>query len=230
MDVEERAGPTSDLADETDADLLVLMTLAGDDPAGARVAWEAFYRRHVAYLYGVTMRAYGKVLGGEAGVSDVVAETFKRAYEHAETFDAGGVEDAERMRLRTRAWLGRIAERLVLTRLRGKRRLPTQRLELGRWQEVGDRPARGEGDGERIERVREAILALSEKEQVVIRVTFQWYEPGADHQRLPNEVAADLARTLQTTPESLRQIRKRALAKIKERLLAGGEEGGRSGA
>jgi hypothetical protein len=55
---------------------------------------------------------------------------------------------------------------------------------------------------------------------MVLRVTFQWYEPGREHQRLPNDVAADLADTLQTTPENLRQIRRRALRKIKAHLTA----------
>ena len=121
------------LAGESDEDLLVYMTLARDDPAVAAAAWEEFYRRHVEYLYGIAVRAYAKLLGGEAGVCDVVADTFKRAYEHADTFTTGGITDAERMRLRTRAWLGRIAERLVQTRLRGWKKLPTRTLELGHW-------------------------------------------------------------------------------------------------
>ena len=60
------------------------------------------------------------------------------------------------------------------------------------------------GRGERIALVRRAIAALGEKEQLVIRVTFQWYRPEAPHQRLSNEIAAELAATLQTTPENLR--------------------------
>ena len=60
---------------------------------------------------------------------------------------------------------------------------------------------------------------FADKEQMVIRVTFQWYRPGKPHQRLPNDVVADLAETLQTTSENLRQIRRRALIKIREFLL-----------
>jgi len=225
MEANDRGGPASDLTDEKDADLLTFMTMADEDPAVARAAWEAFYRRHAAYVYGVCVRAYAKILGGEAGVCDLVADTFKRAYEHAETFEAGGITDPERMRLRTRAWLGRIAERLAQTRLRGRKRLPTRTLELGHWQEIGERPVRTQEDAGRIERVRAAILSLSEKERVVIRATFQWYDPGVRHQRLPNEVAAELARTLRTTPENLRQIRRRALVKIKKTLVEHADDG-----
>jgi len=159
MEANDRGGPASDLTDEKDADLLTFMTMADEDPAVARAAWEAFYRRHAAYVYGVCVRAYAKILGGEAGVCDLVADTFKRAYEHAETFEAGGITDPERMRLRTRAWLGRIAERLAQTRLRGRKRLPMRttarrcsraserRAESG--EQIEKAEARRRGDGRR---------------------------------------------------------------------------------
>jgi len=202
-------------AGETDADLLLFMALRADDPPGARAAWEEFYARHVRYLYAVCLRAYADLLGGPAGVGDLVADTFRRAYEHAGTFDAAGLDDPDRLRRRARAWLGRIAQRLVQTALRGRAKLPTVRLEPDHWQLIAGRdelpPA---GDPQRVERVREAIASLSPREQAVLRVTFQWYRPDRSHQRLPNDVAAELAESLATTPENLRQIRRRAMRKV----------------
>ena len=119
----------SELAGESDADLLVYMAMAEDDPGVAREAWDELYRRHADYLFGVCLRAYGDLLGGQAGVCDLVADAFRRAYEHAESFDAAGVGDPQRLRLRVRGWLGRIAERLALTILRGRKRLPMRFLE-----------------------------------------------------------------------------------------------------
>ena len=133
----------SELAGESDADLLVYMAMAGDDPAVAREAWEELYRRHADYLFGVCLRAYGDLLGGQAGVCDLVADAFRRAYEHAESFDPAAIADPERQRLRVRGWLGRIAERLALTILRGRKRLPVRFLEEGQWQQVPERPPRG---------------------------------------------------------------------------------------
>lgn len=203
---------------DSDADLLAYMAMADDDAAGAQAAWEAFYRRHAQYLYAVCLRAYGPLLGGDAGAADLVAETFQRAYERAATFDPAGIDDAKRLRLRARAWLGRIAQRLAQTALRSRGRMPTRFLDQDAWQQVAREPVRTTGDSETVRRVREAIESLNEKEQTVIRVTFQWYDPDREHQRLPNDVAADLAATLGTTPENLRQIRRRALRKI-ETLL-----------
>ena len=215
MEPNQTQGVYAELAGESDTDLLVYMTLADDDPDTARAAWEAFYRRHVACVYAVSLRAYGRLLGGEPGVCDLVSDTFRRAYEHADKFDPADVTDPEPLRRRVRAWLGWIARSLVQTALGGRRRLPTERLDHDRWQHVAQPQPCVHGDPERIARVRAAILALGEREQLVVRVTLQWYRPEQRYQRLPNAVAADLADTLGTTPENLRQIRRRAMAKIR---------------
>jgi RNA polymerase sigma factor (sigma-70 family) len=207
----------ADLAHETDADLLVYMALAGDDASVAGAAWEELYRRHAGYLYAVCLRAYGDLLGGPAGAGDLVADTLRRAYENAAKFDAGGIEDADRLRLRVRAWLGRIAQRLAQGMLRGRGRLPTVLLEPDQWQRVAERPPQ-DGESRRVEQARGAIASLSEREQAVIRATFQYYQPDRPHQRLPNRVVAELAEHLRTTPENLRQIRRRALRKIEAHL------------
>ncbi len=218
MTSEQSPQAQSDLAGESDADLMVYMSLAHEDPDGARLAWETFYRRHVEYLYAVCFRAYGPLLGGTSGAADLVADAFKRAYEYADRFDDGGLTDPDRLRLRTRAWLGRIAQRLAQTTLRGRSRLKERMVDLDRWQQIAEPTETNEGDPERIAAVRAAVAALNEREQIVIRTTFQWYVPGQPHQRLPNDVAAELAQTLKTTPENLRQIRRRAMAKIKAML------------
>ncbi|MHC4717688.1 MAG: RNA polymerase sigma factor [Planctomycetota bacterium] len=218
MQADQAESPRPDPGRDSDADLLAYMAMAGDDPAGARAAWEAFYRRHAEYLHAVCLRAYGPLLGGDAGAADLVADTFQRAYQRAGTFDSAGIDDAERLRLRARAWLGRIAQRLAQTALRGRGRMPTRFLDQDAWQQVAREPARAGAEAEAIQRVRRAIESLNDKEQTVIRVTFQWYQPDREHQRLPNDVAADLAATLGTTPENLRQIRRRALRKIEAQL------------
>ncbi len=218
MAADQSPGVSSELAAETDADLMVYMAMADEDPSVATAAWEELYRRHAEYLYGVCLRAYSELVGGEAGVCDLVADTFKRAYEHAGRFDAERIDDPERLRLRVRAWLGRIAQRIVQTMLRGRRQLPTQFLEQDEWQRVAKRPAPTAQDVQGTQRVREAILSLPKREQIVVRVTIQWYRPDKTHQRLPNDVAAELAATLKTTPENIRQLRRRALAKIQAYL------------
>jgi len=218
MEADRARSSPSEMAGESDADLMVYMAMAGDDPSVARSAWGEFYRRHVGYLHSVCLRAYADLLGGEAGVCDLVADTFKRAYEYAERFDADGIDDPERLRLRTRAWLGRIAQRLVQTALRNRAELTTRFLDQDHWHAVASEPPPQEQAPHRSEAVRAAVLSLSKRAQMVVRVTLQWYQPDRTHQRLPNDIAADLAATLGTTPENVRQIRRRAFRKIEAHL------------
>ena len=107
-----------------------------------------------------------------------------------------------------------MAQRLAQDVLRGRRRLAAKELPAEAWQDVPP-PARPVADPERTRAVRAAIETLSPREQTVLRVTMQWYQADKDNQRLPNDVAAELAATLATTPENLRQIRRRAMRKVK---------------
>ena len=195
---------------------MVYMSMSGEDPAAAQAAWAEFYARHVDYLYAVCLRGYGDLLTGDTGVGDLVTETFRRAFRGAHLFNADGDQDPERLRRRTRAWLGRIAQRLFQDILRKRRRLDLVHLEPELWERIPERTVEPAPNPELIDRVAAALNQLSEKEQIVIRTTFLWHQRGNAHQRLPNDVVADLAETLQTTPENLRQIRRRALVKIRE--------------
>ena len=62
----------------------------------------------------------------------------------------------------------------------------------------------------------EAINNLSEKKQHVLRVTYQYNQPGRKHQRLPNHVAEEVAKTLNTTSDNIRQLRRRALREVNQ--------------
>ncbi len=212
------------MAEETDADLLVYMSMAETDGPAARAAWEAFYLRHVGYLYAVCFRTFGALVGPD-GVADLVSETFRRAFRRAETFDPAGLENADRLRRRCRAWLGRIAQRLGQSMLRDNGRLGPVHLDPGHWQNLSRPRAAPPGDPEQIRRVRETLGRLSRREQIVLRATMQWYRPDQDHQRMPGEEVAALARTLETTPENLRQIRRRGLARLRDLLTRPAQTG-----
>ncbi|MBT3379418.1 MAG: sigma-70 family RNA polymerase sigma factor [Lentisphaerae bacterium] len=207
-----------DFSSENDAELLVFMSVKDDDPLAARDAWAEFYERHVEYLHGMCWRACADLLHGDASVGDLVAETFRRAFDRAGTFSCEDASGPDEIRRRVRGWLGRIAQRLLQDILRGHGRLDVIHVEQEVWQQIPQPEPSVSAEGPEIERVREALQRLPEREQLVIRVTFQWYRPGREHQRLPKAVVEDLAATLRTTPENLRQIRRRALERIRRYL------------
>lgn len=206
--------PVHDFHAEGDEDLLVWMSMRDEEPGFAQAACNEFYQRHLNYAYTVVRRAFQDLVG-EAAVDDLVSDTFSRVFERAGTYKACGAADANGKRKNVLAWVGKIAHNLGADLLRDD----NTRLELiDEWEPLEPRivPRDDSGISQEAAWAGEALGSLSGRERTVLLSTLQHYVVGAENQRLPNGVAEDLARTYQTTPENIRQIRKRALAKVKQ--------------
>lgn len=200
----------------SDAELLARVSRRAGDPLASRRAEAEFYDRHVRYLYGVLVQRVRRPLAlSGREVEDLVQETFYRAFERAETFDPGQVWDADSERRRTRAWLGRIAQRLLADWLAGSREVSASPY-LDTLAEPESEPSSSRSPKLRL--MREALDSLSERERDVLRVSALYFRIGEEHQRLPNEASAELARRWDTTSENIRAIRSRAIKKLKEHL------------
>lgn len=206
-------GPEHDFASESDDDLLVYMAWRHEDAEHAAGACSELFKRHRAFLITVVRNAYRDVLG-EEGVEDVVMGTFLRAIEGASTYQPRGAGDPEAARRNVRAWLGQIAKNVAMDVFRE----PDARIPLAPADLPDNIPAPltlPSGQTREEECVRDVLESLPERERCVALVTAQHSDGSAGPQRLPNGVAADLARAFNTTPENIRQIRKRVFAKIK---------------
>jgi RNA polymerase sigma factor (sigma-70 family) len=206
------------LSQETDADLLVFMSMRESEAeeAVARDAWAEFHRRHVEYVHHVCTR-FRKILGGDAGVCDLVQDTLQRVYEKADQFDPEGVAEPAALRLRVRAWMGRIAHNLLCSKLRADNRLPTQFLDQDQWQDVRQASQSGDNAADvptSKTLYQRALETLTEREREVLRLYGLYFRLGKVNQKLPDGVAETAATRLGTTPENLRQLKKRSLEKI----------------
>lgn len=186
------------------------------DAKRARAAEAEFYARHARYLYCVLVQRARRPLaltGRE--VEDLVQETFFRAYARAATFRAGDAHDEDSERRRSRAWLGRIAQNLMADWLSDAHEVSASPyLDTLAEPEAGPSSSRSP----KLRLMREALDTLSERERDVLRVAALYFRPGEEHQRLPNDVSAELARRWGTTNENVRAIRSRATKKLKEYL------------
>jgi RNA polymerase sigma factor (sigma-70 family) len=200
----------------SDAELLARVGRRGQDGQLARKAEAEFYDRHARYLYCVLVQRVRRPLAlSGREVEDLVQETFYRAFARAETFTAGDANDADSERRRSRAWLGRIAERLLADWLAGVREVSASPyLDTLAEPDVGPSSSRSP----KLQLLREALDSLSERERDVLRASALYFRAGEDHQRLPNEASAELARRWQTTSENIRAIRSRATKKLKQYL------------
>jgi RNA polymerase sigma factor (sigma-70 family) len=213
--VKERQGERH-WAEDTDEILLSYMSLRDTHPSAAQASWAEFYSRHFRYMLFISRRI-GRGILDDSAISDLVQDVFMRAYERAKTFDNGGLRDPEHLRRRARAWLGTIANNIFRDMLRAGSGISIIHLEQKELEELARGPGKSESDSAQMKRLLAAFGKLTEKEQYVLRVTFEWCEPGK-YQRLPNHVAADLAKTLHTTSANIRQIRRRALQKIEQSI------------
>jgi len=200
----------------SDAELLERVSQRSSNASAARAAEAEFYERHARYLYCVLVERVRRPLAlSGREVEDLVQETFFRAFSRASTFTAGDACDEDSQRRRSRAWLGRIAQRLLADWLSDVREVSASPyLETLAEPETAPPSSRSP----KLRLMREALDTLSERERDVLRVAALYFRAGEQHQRLPNEVSAELGRRWQTTNENIRAIRSRATKKLKEYL------------
>jgi RNA polymerase sigma factor (sigma-70 family) len=210
---------TSSAADRvSDAELLERVSRRATNAVSARSAEAEFYERHARYLYCVLVQRVRRPLAlSGREVEDLVQETFFRAFARASTFSAGDAWDEDSERRRSRAWLGRIAQRLLADWLADVREVSASPY-LDTLAEPEAAPPSSRSPKLRL--MREALDTLNERERDVLRVAALYFRPGEEHQRLPNDVSAELARRWQTTNENIRAIRSRATKKLKHYLDA----------
>ena len=181
----------------------------------ARAEQAEFYVRHAAYLYAVLKsQCAGALARSQQEVEDLVQDTFRRACERAATFRSDGVTGSDHERQRSRAWLGRIAKRLLADALARRLQVSDEPLELAAPCATDDEPS------PLLALVEQGIALLPEREQDVLRVFGLYYRIGEQNQRLPNAVSAELAERWGTTPEHIRVVRSRALQKLRAHVLA----------
>jgi RNA polymerase sigma factor (sigma-70 family) len=208
---------SSTMESESDEALLFFMGMKDDDPNEARLAWAEFYKRHKKYLYFVCLKACQMLSDPKEAAIDLQSATFQKVYDSAGTFDPLDNGDENHIRHRVRAWMGKIAQRLLIDSYRNDKE-PQNLVSL---EELDTEPLIYDEKPElspKIKLVRKALDTLNENEKMVILLYYQQYEVGKENQRLPNGVCDEIATTIGSTKENVRQIHRRAKQKIKEYL------------
>lgn len=201
----------------SDTELLLRISHGNEHPTQARAAQTQFYERHVRYLYGVLSRQRSSVYAtAQMTAEDLAQETFRRVFEKAHTYAAEPDLEAERGERRTRAWMGRIAQRLLLDALERNQEVSATPYVESLGAPSDDDPPPSSSPLLRL--VREGLASLSEREQDVLTITAMYQRAGEEHQRLPNEVAQQLATRWATNSDNVRAIRSRALKRLREFL------------
>jgi RNA polymerase sigma factor (sigma-70 family) len=200
---------------ERDDELLAYMACGEEEER--HDAFEAFYERHKQYLYGIchsVLKSFGR---GIVEVDDLFQATMLKARDGADTFRTEGETDRETLEDMVDAWLGRIAENVLIDWLRRRPSVVPLDAELSERLELegnGGTEFKNENDEEH-ELIREAVESLSPKEQAVIWTDSLFYE-RRKHKRIPSDELDEIVSTLGMTKDSFRKTRERARKKIRE--------------
>lgn len=203
------------ISQETDEDLLIYISMKKEDPVSANIAFNELYYRHAKYLYNILIKQEPSLLrSGE--INDLLQDTFLRVYEKAGTFKSTGVKSHKEAEAIVRAWMGRIAINIFLERCRQKKKNKQEYPDNIEWEDIPSRPGSVNIKTEEKQIIEKALYTLSERDKAIILASFQYYDFEEGDFKIPKEELNALCDRFQTTRDNIRQIRKRALQKIKE--------------
>lgn len=206
----------TDLRNESDADLLTMISWREDEEEAALAAWGEFYLRHFDFLTLICLKAYKRQIG-EAGVQDLVSDTFLRVLTHGAVTFGTAETDPDKLRKLIRVWLSEIARNLFLMQLRGRNRLPEIAFDDTEHACEETAPLSEERQ-KQCEQLREILDGLNHRERDVLMARFSNYHRSGGKQQFDPDVLADLAENMQITKDAVRQILCRTLKKIKAQL------------
>jgi RNA polymerase sigma factor (sigma-70 family) len=200
-----------------DFDLIRQMADTNGDALAARDAWALFYARHHSFLFRSCSCDHAYSLGAET-VRELVQDAFVRAFRQAGSFDCTERCDSSVQQRKVRGWLSQIIENLVRDKFRGQPDVTImcdEEIErLGPVQSHDAHRVDALPETERLQLVKAAFSQLSEAEQTILRATMFWWQPGQEHQRMPNAAIQELSKQIGKSPDNIRQIRGRATKKI----------------
>jgi RNA polymerase sigma factor (sigma-70 family) len=208
------ASPSKDI---TEFELIRQMADNGPDSSEARAAWSLFYTRHYRFVIRVCTHRHGYLIG-LAAVNDLVQDTFINAFNGARTFDHAEECEPREQELKCRGWLVAIAHNLVRDRYRGQ---PEVRLIDDADLELAGVPDKNQDqipapESERLRLLKSGLGLLSDAEQTVLRATMLWWQAEREHQRMPEAAMQQLSTELGKSPDTIRQMRLRALRKLEK--------------
>jgi RNA polymerase sigma factor (sigma-70 family) len=187
-------------------------------------AFNAFYRRHEVYLYGICYNLVNRYKFGHFSEEDIFQLTMAKARERAGTFKADGKSSAIALEDAADAWLGGIAKHAVLDLIR--RKPPCVPLDSAALHQDDDgeqdklfiQNIEQQEDSEDMKLIREAIDTLSIREKEVAWAMSQFYV-RREHQRTPTEELDQIVESLGISRENFRKIKERVRRKINQYVI-----------
>lgn len=211
--------------EETDCDLMLYIQLKDEDEKNANLALKELIDRHHIYLVSVGLKALNRpnLYGSEEFIQDLVMDTWKKIYDHAESYNGSTPNEATLSRRTFRAWAGRILRNHLRDWLKAKRnRGIVQSINLCFEEHYGQNELPDSNNDTFTEKLEESsadslFSCLTEKEADVMRELLLHLGTGILTSALPHGAIEQIAEEMDTTAENIRQLKSRAIRKIKRK-------------
>jgi len=207
--------------DIPDFELIRRMADKEADFVTAREAWGRFYVRHQRFLLRVCVADHQYLFGMDE-VRDLVNDAFMKAFSGAHTFDYTEECEPIAQERKSRRWLACIVANLVRDRFRGQPDVCL--VDEDEIERLG-RTTDGSGnetpvpESKRLKLLISGLALLSDTEQTVLRATMFYWQGDQQHQRMPHHAMQELSKQVAESPENIRQIRSRAIIKLKKYII-----------
>lgn len=209
---------------ETDFNLLTIIGCAEYDSGAAEDAVRELYDRHAVRLQQVGLKQGWEALGID--VDELVVRTFAKIWTRAGRFNPkkshakGGVDEAVSL------WIYKIFYNLFRTALRSVSRKSAHSLEIVETDDTlevaGEEPASNDEknpeasiqESPRVTWSREWLNSLSERDQQIMLLSLEHYNPITGKFEIPREELHALANRLGLVPDSIKVKRGRMIARF----------------
>jgi RNA polymerase sigma factor (sigma-70 family) len=214
----------SEMQSASVSELMLYVDEHRTDRRAAEAAFVEIIRRYRGYFYKVCENIVNGRVSRTSwlSVDDLLNIVLSKIWEHAGQFDEPAdlsPKDQERCFL---AWCGQIANHAAIDELsKSNQEELKDDLFWQSWQPVALEPSMP-SDSKHVDALQEAFEELDERSKEVLLATAFYMRPNAGHHRIPPEENRELAARLGVTTASLRKIRERAYAKIRQSFISKG--------
>lgn len=206
-----------DTANLSDSSLFELMADYDRNQEKATSAWNEFYQRYGTYLWNCCLHVCRTVPEGEKLAKDIFQSSIQKIYAHARSYDpqkARGVK----------GWISSIAYHEFIDYYNKYHRnfvafdqqLHEVEIANDEWEEIEEETVASKVLGLKLEQLKALLSKLSPKEFKVLMTYMSHYQLDKPNSHLPDSQMKQLCAEFNVKSDAIRQIKKRALAKLKK--------------
>ena len=209
---------TFDYSEESDYDLIEIITWQETDRSESDSAWVELFNRHIRFLIFVLKK---KTKNKELS-EDIAAETMTKVYEKAAyTFKPEKTDDTVYMRRHVRKWLSKIAKNTLADLYRSKSvkevNIDIETVLLKKeFEGIVEHITVDDSLGFLVRSIYEEIL--DEREKSILDVSLLYHDSNNPYSKIPQIDLNEICEQWGITTANFRQIKRRALKKLEDHI------------